>query len=109
MSLTLLDWRRRVAALYAEIRASSDLRSAHQLWRDERDDLFRHHPDSPLLPEAREHFSGLPIAPYDPEQRFEAPLDTDIPPARMDVPTGTDGIVAFKRIGRVHLEGRGDL
>ncbi|MDQ1393290.1 MAG: uncharacterized protein QOF30_2267 [Acidimicrobiaceae bacterium] len=108
MSLTLLDWRRRVAALYAEIRASSDIGSAHQRWRDERDDLFRHHPDSPLLPESRASFRGLPVAPYDPDQRFQAEVDTDLPPARMEVPTGTDGIVAFDRIGRVHLGERGE-
>jgi uncharacterized protein (DUF1684 family) len=109
MSLTLLDWRRRVAALYADVRASSDVAAAHARWREGRDDLFAHHPDSPLLPEDRERFAGLPVAPYDPAYRFHAELDRDVPGRRLDVATGTDGIVAFERMGQVHLVGLGDL
>jgi uncharacterized protein (DUF1684 family) len=109
MSLTLLDWRRRVAAVYAEIRGASDIRAAHRQWREVRDDLFRHHPDSPLLPEDRDHFGGVPVAPYDAAFRFVAPLDRVVPAARLEVPTGTDGVVAFLRLGRVHLGELGDL
>jgi hypothetical protein len=109
MSLSLLDWRRRVAALYAEIRVSDDVPAAHQHWREVRDDLFRHHPDSPLLPEDRERFEGLAVAPYDPAYRFQPELDGDVAPARLDVPTGTDGMVPFRRIGRLHLGDLGDL
>ena len=39
MSLTLLDWRRRVAVLYAAVRAEPDPAAGHQLWRAGRDDL----------------------------------------------------------------------
>ncbi len=109
MSLTLLDWRRRVAALYSEIRATDDVAAAHRRWREERDDLFRNHPDSPLPPGDREGFEGLPVAPYDPAYRFELELDRDVAPARLDVPTGTDGVVPFGRIGRLHLGELGDL
>ncbi len=109
MSLTLLEWRRQVAVLYSDIRRTADIRSAHELWQTTRNALFRQHPDSPLLPEARSHFAGLPVAPYDPWLRFEVEVDTDVEPARMDVPTGTDGIVPFDRIGRVRLAGLGEL
>lgn len=109
VSLTLLDWRRHVAALYAEIRADPDVPAAHRHWQEVRDDLFRHHPDSPLLPEDKEAFAGLPVATYDPTLRFEAELDTDVAPMRLEVPTGTDGVVPFRRIGRLHLAGLGDL
>jgi uncharacterized protein (DUF1684 family) len=109
MSLTLLDWRRRVAALYAEIRVARDVAVAHARWQEVRNDLFRHHPDSPLLPADREDFEGLPIAAYDPAFRFEVHLDTDLSAARLEVPTGTDGVVPFDRIGRVHLGELGDL
>ena len=37
----LWDWRRRVAALYAEIRALEPPRLGWQLWRETRDELFR--------------------------------------------------------------------
>jgi uncharacterized protein (DUF1684 family) len=107
--LTLLDWRRRVADLYAEVRRTADPAAAHELWRSGRDELFANHPESPLLPEARTSFGGLPVAPYDPTFRFEAPVETDVEPLRREVPTGTDGIVPFERIGIATLEGLGTL
>ena len=51
--------------------------------------------------------SGL--GPRDPAFRFEVPVDTAVDAKRMEVPTGTDGIVPFERIGVVHLPGLGDL
>jgi uncharacterized protein len=105
MTLTLLDWRRRVAALYAAARATDDPESGWRIWRDGRDDLFATHPDSPLDAAAREGFDGLPFAPYDPALRFEAVVE---PAAaqRLEVPTASDGVVPFERIGTVQL---GDL
>ena len=38
MSLALLDWRRRVGHLYAEVRAEPDVVAAHDHWRRTRDD-----------------------------------------------------------------------
>jgi uncharacterized protein len=98
-----------VAALYAEIRATADPRAAHELWRMTRDDLFAHHADSPLPPEARASFTSLPVAPYDPAFRFEVDVDPEVEPQRLEVPTRTDGIVPFERIGVLHLAGLGDL
>jgi len=109
MSLTLLDWRRRVARLYAEVRAEPDAAAAHQHWRRTRDDLLRTHPDSPIPAGQRAGYPGAPVAPYDPALRFEAAVDTGLPPAHMEVATGTDGIVRFDRIGRAHLPGGGGL
>lgn len=109
MSLTLLDWRRRVAALYAEIRRTPDARAAHALWCATRDELFAAHPDSPLPPAARSGFAGLPVAPYDPALRFEIALDRDVKPDRLEVETGTDGVVRFDRFGVLHVPGVGDL
>jgi len=103
MSLTLLDWRRRVFTLYAQVRAASDPRAAHDHWRRGRDELFASHPDSPLLPAAKARFAGLPVAPYDPRLRFEVALDADVEPEELAVPTGTDGMVVFSRAGRLGL------
>ena len=108
-SLTLLDWRRRVAALYAEVRAGTDPAAAHARWRAGRDELFAAHPDSPLLPEARAGFAGLPVAAYDPAWRFEVEVDADVEPAHLEVPTGTDGVVRFDRIGVARLPDVGAL
>jgi uncharacterized protein (DUF1684 family) len=111
--ISLLDWRRRVYAAYTAIRASGDdpqlLAGAHAAWAVVRDDLFAHHVQSPIPPERRGAFTGVPVAAYDPRWRFEVSLDTDVEPARMDVPTGTDGIVPFERIGTARIPDLGTL
>jgi hypothetical protein len=98
-----------VHALYAEVRATPDPAAAHGRWRTRRDELFATHPDSPLLPEARAGFSGLPVPVYDLAWRFEVEVDTSVGPAHLEVPTGTDGTVVFDRIGRAQLPGVGSL
>jgi uncharacterized protein len=105
MTLTLLDWRRRVAALWAAARSSADPEAGWRTWRDGRDELFAGHPDSPLDEAARATFTGLPYADYDPALRFEARLDP-AEPQHLDVPTASDGVVPLERIGTLTL---GDL
>ena len=109
MSLTLLDWRRRVARLYAEVRAGPDAAAAHDHWRRTRDELLRTHPVSPIPGPQRAGYPGAPVAAYDPSLRFDVAVETDVPRGHMDVATGTDGIVRFDRIGRAHLPGGGEL
>ena len=108
MTLTLLDWRRRVGALYAAARAATDPESGWRTWRDGRDELFATHPDSPLDPAARPTFRGLPFAPYDPALRFEALLES-APAQRLELPTADDGVVPLDRIGTVRLGALGPL
>jgi uncharacterized protein len=108
VSLTLLGWRRRVAALYAATRSAADPELGWRTWRDGRDELFATHPDTPLSAEARRGFSGLPFAPYDPALRFEPALEP-VEPERREVATATDGVVPFERIGRVRLGELGSL
>ncbi len=107
-ALEIVDWRRRVFALYAAVREADDPEDAHELWRIERDDLMARHPATPLLPADRCGFTGLPIPPYDPDWRFELPvLPTE--PAAFEFATGTDGIVPFERIGMVEIPDAGTL
>jgi uncharacterized protein (DUF1684 family) len=108
MSLSLLDWRRRVAALYREVRGEQDPVTGWQLWRAGRDALFRDHPDSPLPEQARPGFAGLSFAGYDPSLRWLLPVEPALP-TRLEVATATDGVVPFERIGRVDLPGLGPL
>ena len=104
MSLTLLDWRRRVAALYRHVRDASTPVAGWTLWRDGRAELLRTHPDSPLRSD-----QPLPTyAHYDPQLRFELPL-LPAPPERWEAATATDGMVPFERIGRVEPPGLGRL
>ena len=108
MTLDLLDWRRRVAALYAAARSGRDPEQGWRTWRDGRDELFAGHPQSPLGPEARGGFRGLPFAPYDAALRFEAVV-LPAEPARLEVPTADDGVVPLERFGAVELDGIGRL
>jgi uncharacterized protein (DUF1684 family) len=108
--LSLLDWRRSTFAMYADVRRQAvvNARAAHELWRTGRDALFAEHPDSPLPAERRRRFHGLGCAPYDPGYRFEADVQP-APDAAFEAATGTDGVVPFRRLGRVDLPGLGTL
>jgi uncharacterized protein len=108
VTLSLLDWRRRVAAVYAAARAVPDPETGWRLWRDGRDELFATHPDSPLDETARGRFTGLPFAPYDEALRFEAEL-APAEPRRLELPTDSDGAVPLERIGTVALGELGDI
>ena len=110
MTLTLLDWRRRVSELYAVVREMSetDPGRAHENWRAGRDALFATHPESPLTAAALNTFTGLPVAPYDPAYRFDVPVHPAAPEA-FEAATGSDGLVGFRRLGRVELAGLGGL
>jgi uncharacterized protein len=104
--LELLDFKRRVHALYARVRAEPDPPRAFDLWVAERDDLFAHHPQSALPPARRAGFSGLSYFPHDPRGRVLA----DVVPAerrRYDVPSSGGEAMAFERIGvaRFALDG----
>ena len=63
----LLDWKRRVFALYAEVRAAAEPEHAWQRWREVRAELFRDHPQSP-----HPGYETLAYFPYDPSSRFFA-------------------------------------
>ena len=104
----MLDWRRRVFALYAAVRAEPEPAAGHDLWRRGRDRLFAEHPASPLLPADRAGFSGLTVAPYDPAWRFHVDVHRAAA-TPWQVQTGTDGVVPFERLGVVTLPGVGDL
>ncbi|GAB3034498.1 hypothetical protein GCM10027052_10340 [Parafrigoribacterium mesophilum] len=107
----IVDWRLRVFELYAQVRelSADDPAAAHSLWRDGRDELFATHPSSPLLPEHRATFTGLTVADYDPAWRFDAVVEPAQQPQRLEVETGTDGVVPFDLLGTVRLRGIGSL
>lgn len=106
--LDVLDWRRRVGALYTAVRAAPDPADGHALWVAGRNELFATHPATPLLPADREGFAGLPVGSYDPALRFVVPVE-QAPPLLREAVTGTDGTVRFERVGTVALQGVGTL
>ena len=99
--LELMDWKRRVLAMYARTRAGGGDAGACGAFRAERDDLFRDHPQSPLVPRARAAFDGVPHFPHRPDMRVEAALEPDPDGPELVIPTSTGDPTRFTRIGFV--------
>ena len=73
-------------------------------FRQHKDDFFRSHPESPLLPEQRERFIGLRYYPEDPELRFTVTLDDEGVSHDPVVLATTTGVPEeFRPAGRAHL------
>jgi uncharacterized protein len=101
-TLALLDWKRRVFALYDAVR-TMEPEAGWELWRETRDELFRSHPQSPLPSDRRASFEGLEYWPYDPRARVLAELeDIEAPPA----PVETSGVepILFRPFARASFE-----
>lgn len=99
--LELLDWRRRIFSLYAEVRAGEPA-VGHARWRAVREELFRTHPQSPLDLEGRRAFSGLRYFEYDPALSFSARVEPR-PGERVEIQTSTGEAMAMRRFGVVDL------
>ena len=102
--LTLLDWKRRIPRkLYEAIRKAPEPELAWRRWREVRDDLFRSHPQTPLPPERREAFDGVPYFDYDPALRVLGVVE----PAkreRREIATSGEHPYSFTRFARVRFE-----
>jgi uncharacterized protein len=99
----LLDWKRRIFSLYADIRAAADPRGAWQKWRAVRDELFAAHPQSPLPEDARRSFEGLPYYDYDPGSRVLARTE-DAEPRTYEIATSGDGAYRFTRFATASFD-----
>lgn len=98
--LDLADWRRRVAAMYAELRADSDPGAGRlAAFRAERDRLFAGHPQSPIAPAERPGFRGLAYWPHDSAWRLTGRFEPDPAAPATEVPVSSGNPFAFARIG----------
>jgi uncharacterized protein (DUF1684 family) len=97
--MDLWDWRTRIADLYAEIRRMPDAQAAWRLWRATRDELFAHHPQTALEPDAQAAFTVLDLYPYDPALRLLVRLRPATGPS-LHLPAGDDGAVAAQPFAR---------
>jgi uncharacterized protein (DUF1684 family) len=106
----LADWRRRVAELYVEVRAraAADPAAAWELWRLEREALYRGHPQSPVPAAEREAFRAVHW-PYDDRLRATVAVEPAPAPAPglalapLALPNSGAESPAFDRIGLVRL------
>jgi uncharacterized protein (DUF1684 family) len=101
--LDLLDWKRRIFALYAGIRAAAAPEDAWRMWSSVRNGLFRDHPQSPLPPERRSAFEGLPLFGYDPALRTFGEIEP-VDGGRVAIGSSGDEPVWFRKVGIVRFE-----
>jgi uncharacterized protein len=101
--LELLDWKRRIFGLYAEVREASDAEAAWRRWREARDALFRDHRQSPLPAEKRAAFGGLPYFDYDPSVRVLAEVE---PADGAELAIGSSGVepVLFRHFATARFD-----
>lgn len=100
----LLDYRRRVFALYRQIRQQgTDAPESFALFRQVRDDLFANHSQTPLASQQRASFDGLRYFHYDPAYRVQAALIPADDPAEYEIDAGDDGTVTIRQIGHVQV------
>ena len=99
--LDLLDWKRRVGAMYASVRDGGAGASILARFRGAKDELFADHPQSPVPNERRGGFAGLAYYPYRPELRVEAALEPDAGGEELVLPSSTDVPFRFRLVGRV--------
>lgn len=99
--LQLVDWRRRVTNMYANVRAAPEAgrRIAWHEWRSARNDLFRTHAQSPLSDGQRSSFRFLDYFPYDAAWRIIANIEADPEGRRFHYHLGEDGNFTMKRLG----------
>jgi uncharacterized protein (DUF1684 family) len=102
--LSLLDWKRTVFDTYRQARSAPEPAAGWARWRAVRDELFAHHEQSPLRPEARAGFRGLPYYPYDPTARTLAAVE-DVEPQTLQIgASGGEGeTVRFTRFARARF------
>ena len=99
--LELLDWKRRIFALYAEIRADPQPERAWQRWRDVREDLFRSHPQTPSADAHLSYFD------YDPALRVHGTVEPAEREQR-EIATSGEEPYSFTRFARTHFDLAGE-
>ena len=98
----LLDWRRRIAELYADIRADADPAHAWRHWCDVRRRLFVEHPQSPLPASGRTVAAAPRYFDYDPAYRVLATISASSDEA-VSVPSSTGDDTGVIRAGTAHV------
>ena len=101
--LELLDWKRRVFALYAGVRESPDPVAAWERWRAVRDELFRTHPQSPLPEGERPSYPGVPCFDYEPALRVLAEVER-AESTETQISSSGEEPIAFRRFARARFE-----
>jgi uncharacterized protein (DUF1684 family) len=94
--IDLVDWRRRVGDMYRLETIAA--------FRQARNDLFKHHPQSAIEPEERDAFESLSYFEPDPACRVRARLEPG-PGDELVIDTGgADGVITYRRAAKLVFE-----
>ena len=99
--LELLDYRRRITDLYQTVRDSEGDTDTWRWFVNQREWLFRSHPQSALDAEQKSQFRGLAYFDYNPDFRVIAEVDMNIEPEVFTVDLADDGTFTYRRFARV--------
>ena len=107
-TLELLDYRRRIAELYAAVRAAGEPRDGWERWCAARRELLAGHPQSPVPAAERAAYAGPHTFGYDPRWRLLAEVEP-AEPRSFELPSSDGATMAFTRFavaraGDVELE-----
>jgi uncharacterized protein (DUF1684 family) len=94
--LTLLDWKRRIFALYADVRSDNEPERAWRRWCEVRAELYRSHPQSPRVGGEPAYF------PYDPALRFDAAVES-VDPLVLEIEGSAASKTRFDRFAVAHF------
>jgi uncharacterized protein (DUF1684 family) len=95
--LDLLDWKRRIFALYAEVRAADDPHEAWAHWCTVRSELYRTHPQSPRVGADPVYYD------YDPALRFEATV-RGVGLQLLEIPGSAGSVTRFTRFAAARFD-----
>jgi uncharacterized protein len=101
--VTLADWRRQVAEMYASVRHESAPEHAWRAFRAARDHLFKTHAQSPLAAQQRAAFVALPYFPYDSTWCINGTVDGRVAHETFAVILPAEGELRYTRVARVHF------
>lgn len=105
--LQLLDWRRRIAVLYAAVRADPVVERSWLMWQAVRGQLFLQHPQSPLPASDRDPGHLPEYYDYDPAYRVVATV-TEGDATRIVIPASGDEGYGLIRAGSAELTVAGE-
>ncbi|MDH3942612.1 MAG: DUF1684 domain-containing protein [Anaerolineae bacterium] len=103
--IELLDYRRRVAEMYARLRnGAAGMETKWEQFKHARDQLFKEHAQSALSEQQRGDFRPLEYFPYDAKWRFAVKVNEAVERDVIEVPLQDDGLFRMQRFGRVEFE-----
>jgi uncharacterized protein (DUF1684 family) len=103
--LALADWRRAMAEMYFAVRNAPKAGQlfAWQDWRARRNNLFKHHQQSPLEEKQKVNFQALPYFDFEPDWRVLGNLKGVTNRETYRVSLGEDGQFRFTRVARIQF------